>query len=374
MIELENVTKIYPGQSEPAVKDVSIQVPEGETCVLIGPSGCGKTTTLKMVNRLIEPTGGKIYLDGDNILDRDPVELRREIGYVIQQIGLFPHMSIRDNIATVPNLLGWDDARTDARVDELLSVVGMEPGDFRQRYPRELSGGQRQRVGVCRALAADPPVMLMDEPFGAIDPITRDRLQNEFLRLQRRIKKTILFVTHDIDEAIKMGTLLCILQIGGTVEQFDSPSEVLASPANEFVSDFVGADRGLKRLNLVRVADVMQEGTRLALADESGRALAERMRQEQVRSLLVVDDDGVLLGYLNLETAEKRPGQTAAELAHEIITATEPEATMKDAFSEMLSYGISVMPVLEDGRLIGVVTTREAQRLIQDDDEAGERS
>lgn len=374
MIELENVTKIYPGQSEPAVKDVSIQVPEGETCVLIGPSGCGKTTTLKMVNRLIEPTGGKIYLDGDNILDRDPVELRREIGYVIQQIGLFPHMSIRDNIATVPNLLGWDDARTDARVDELLSVVGMEPGDFRQRYPRELSGGQRQRVGVCRALAADPPVMLMDEPFGAIDPITRDRLQNEFLRLQRRIKKTILFVTHDIDEAIKMGTLLCILQIGGTVEQFDSPSEVLASPANEFVSDFVGADRGLKRLNLVRVADVMQEGTRLALADESGRALAERMRQEQVRSLLVVDDDGVLLGYLNLDTAEKRPDQTAAELAHEIITATEPEATMKDAFSEMLSYGISVMPVLEDGRLIGVVTTREAQRLIQDDDEAGERS
>jgi osmoprotectant transport system ATP-binding protein len=366
MIKLDSVTKVYPGQQEPAVSGVSLEVPEGETCVLIGPSGCGKTTTLKMVNRLIEPTDGRILLDGKNVLDRDPVELRREIGYVIQQIGLFPHMTIRDNIATVPRLLGWNDSRIDERVDELLSLTGMDPATFRSRYPRELSGGQRQRVGVARALAADPPVMLMDEPFGAIDPITRDRLQNEFLRLQSRIKKTIMFVTHDIDEAIKMGTLLCILQVGGHVEQFDSPKNILSSPANEFVSDFVGADRGLKRLNLVRVRDVLHEGERAARSDATGKDLAEQMSRQGINSMMVIDDEGRLLGYVGREAADKNPNKKAGDIHQGIVTSTEAEATMKDAFSEMLSYGITVMPVLEDEKFLGIVTASDAQRLIEE--------
>ncbi len=321
---------------------------------------------MKMVNRLIEPTSGRIILDGEDVTTIDPDKLRRRIGYVIQQIGLFPHKTIRDNIGTVPKLLGWGDTRIDERVDELLSLTGMAPATFRSRFPRELSGGQRQRVGVARALAADPPVMLMDEPFGAIDPITRDRLQNEFLRLQSRIEKTIMFVTHDIDEAIKMGTLLCILQVGGHVEQFDSPKNVLSSPANEFVSDFVGADRGLKRLNLVRVQNVMHEGERAARFDATGQELADRMRREAINSLMVVDDEGRLLGYVGREAAEKNPSKNAGDIHQGIVASTEAEATMKDAFSEMLSYGITVMPVLENETFLGIVTARDAQRLIEE--------
>ena len=366
MIKLENVTKIYPGSSQPAVSDLTMEVPEGETCVLIGPSGCGKTTTMKMVNRLIEPTEGAIYVDGNNILDEDPVHLRRDIGYVIQQIGLFPHMTIEENIAVVPELKGWDAARTDRRTDELLEMVGLDPSIFRKRYPRELSGGQRQRVGVARALAADPPVMLMDEPFGAIDPITRDHLQNEFLRLQKRINKTIIFVTHDIDEAIKMGTLIAILQVGGVLEQLDTPSNILAAPANEFVADFVGADRGLKRLNLVRVGTVMQTEVTYAPYDLNGEKAANLMQQEQVDSLLVVDDAHRLLGYVSLEATQKNPNKKVAELARKIVSTTEEEATMKNAFSEMLSSGVSYLPVLGDkNRLLGIVTAQDAQRLIE---------
>lgn len=371
MIRLEEVTKTYRGSSVPAVEGVTFEVPEGETCVLIGPSGCGKTTTLKMVNRLIEPTAGRILLDGQNVLDQDPVELRRTIGYVIQQIGLFPHMTIRDNIATVPDLLGWETPRTDTRVDELLDLMGLDPSDFRGRYPRELSGGQRQRVGVARALAADPPVMLMDEPFGAIDPITRDRLQNEFLRLQKRINKTIMFVTHDIDEAIKMGTLICILQVGGVVEQFDTPANILATPANEFVADFVGADRGLKRLNLVRVGDVMKSDVRVGRHNETAEDLIKKMRQGDFDSILILDDENHLVGYATLEGAQRRSGQRAGDFAHPIVATTEEEATMKDAFSEMLSCGVSYLPVLdEDDAFAGIVTASSAQSLIED---AGKR-
>lgn len=367
MIRLDEVTKTYPGSTVPAVKGVTFEVPEGETCVLIGPSGCGKTTTLKMVNRLIEPTAGRILLDGENVLDQDPVQLRRTIGYVIQQIGLFPHMTIRDNVATVPNLLGWDQAKTEKRVDELLDLTGLDPSIFRSRYPRELSGGQRQRVGVARALAADPPVMLMDEPFGAIDPITRDRLQNEFLRLQKRIKKTIMFVTHDIDEAIKMGTLICILQVGGLVEQFDTPANILASPANEFVADFVGADRGLKRLNLVRVADAMVTDVKVGHHDDSAEDLVEKMRGGEFDSILVLDADDHLLGYVSLEAAQRRAGQKASEFTRPIVATTEEEATMKDAFSEMLSYGVSYLPVLDEAdSFAGIVTAASAQRLIEE--------
>lgn len=366
MISFENVQKVYPRSKTPAVDNLSFTVPEGETCVLIGPSGCGKTTTLKMINRLIEPTGGKLEVNGKNVLDQNPVELRRNIGYVIQQIGLFPHMTVRDNIAVVPKLLGWDDARINDRVDELLEMVNMETSQFRNRYPRELSGGQRQRIGVVRALAADPPVLLMDEPFGAIDPINRDALQNEFLRLQKRLKKTIAFVTHDIDEALKMGSMICILQVGGKLEQYDTPENILAQPANDFVADFVGADRGLKRLNLVRVSEMMKPG--IGPVETSAKAFEAiaKMEQHKVNNLLVVDNNNVFKGYVTLKAAENNPDNPISAIVREAIAVTEEEATMKDAFSEMLSYGIGYMPVLgEKDKLLGVVSAKDAQNLIE---------
>src|SRR5215216_4388888 len=257
-LEFREATKRYPGAQGPAVDALSLEVPAGEICVLVGPSGCGKTTAMRMVNRMIEISDGDIFVGGNSVRNRPPAQLRREIGYVIQQIGLFPHKTIGDNIATVPSLLGWDKKRTAARVEELLELIGLT-GDFRDRYPAQLSGGQRQRVGVARALAADPPLMLMDEPFGAIDPINRERLQNEFLRLQAEIRKTIVFVTHDIDEAIKMGDKIAILKVGGRLAQYASPSELLLHPADDFVEDFVGADRALKHLALHRVADAALE-------------------------------------------------------------------------------------------------------------------
>ncbi len=256
MIEFKEVSKTYPGSDEAVVNDLSFEVPEGEICVLVGPSGCGKTTTMRMVNRLIEPSQGQILIDGESNTEMSGTKLRRKIGYAIQQIGLFPHRTISENIGTVPGLLDWDKRRTKERVDELLDLVGLEPDDYRNRYPAELSGGQQQRVGVARAMAADPPIMLMDEPFGAVDPITRTRLQEEFLRIQEDIKKTIVFVTHDIDEAIKMGDKIAILKQGGVLAQFDTPENILSNPDSEFVSSFVGADRVLKRLSLLRVQDM----------------------------------------------------------------------------------------------------------------------
>ena len=256
MIEFRDVSKTYPGSDAPVVNDLSFEIPEGEICVLVGPSGCGKTTSMRMVNRLIEPTEGQILIDGEPNTEMSGTQLRRKIGYAIQQIGLFPHRTIADNIGTVPGLLGWDKQRIASRTDELLDLVGLAPDDYRNRYPAELSGGQQQRVGVARALAADPPVMLMDEPFGAVDPITRDRLQNEFLHVQENIKKTIVFVTHDIDEAIKMGDKIAILKEGGILAQYDTPENILVNPASDFVQSFVGGDRVLKRLSLTRVGDV----------------------------------------------------------------------------------------------------------------------
>jgi osmoprotectant transport system ATP-binding protein len=241
------------------VTGLSFTVPAGSVCVLVGPSGCGKTTSLKMVNRLIEPTAGEILLDGSNVMNEDVTALRRRIGYVIQQVGLFPHLTIGRNVAVIPALVGWDEARQLARADELLSLVGLDPALYRGRYPSQLSGGERQRVGVARALAADPPLMLMDEPFAAVDPIVRERLQDEFLRLQRELAKTILFVTHDIDEAIKMGDLIAVMEEGGRLAQFGPPDQVLAHPASDFVARFVGADRGLKRLSLVTIGDLQLE-------------------------------------------------------------------------------------------------------------------
>jgi osmoprotectant transport system ATP-binding protein len=254
-LELRHVSKRYPGATGAAIDDLTLTVPAGELCVLVGPSGCGKTTAMRMVNRMTEFDSGDILLDGRSVREREPAELRREIGYVIQQIGLFPHRTVAQNVGTVPQLLGWDRARIEARVAELLELVGLDP-ELGARYPGQMSGGQRQRVGVARALAADPPLMLMDEPFGAIDPVTRERLQNELRALQARLRKTIVFVTHDIDEAIKLGDRIAVLQQGGVLAQYATPAELLMHPAGRFVEEFVGADRALKRLSLVHVGDV----------------------------------------------------------------------------------------------------------------------
>jgi osmoprotectant transport system ATP-binding protein len=255
-LEFRDVVKRYAGAERPAVNHLSFEVPAGDICVLVGPSGCGKTTAMRMVNRMTEITDGDILLDGASVKQRKPADLRREIGYVIQQVGLFPHRTIGENVATVPQLLGWDKERVRSRVDELLDLVALDPGEYRDRYPAQLSGGQRQRVGVARALAVDPPVMLMDEPFGAIDPINRGRLQNQFLRLQEQIRKTVVFVTHDIDEALKMGDRIAVMKEGGVLAQYARPQELLESPADEFVESFVGADRGLKELALHTIREL----------------------------------------------------------------------------------------------------------------------
>lgn len=242
-IELENLTKRYPGTPRPAVDNVTIDIKAGELVVFVGPSGCGKSTTLKMINRLIEPTGGRIRINGEDVTDIDPVQLRRKVGYAIQSAGLFPHMTVAQNIALVPTMIGWGKGRIKDRVEELLDLVGLDPGEFQGRYPRGLSGGQQQRVGMARALAADPPVLLMDEPFGAVDPITRDHLQDELIRLQHELRKTIVLVTHDFDEAIKLGDRIAVLSERSHIAQFDTPEAVLTHPADDFVSGFVGAGR-----------------------------------------------------------------------------------------------------------------------------------
>jgi osmoprotectant transport system ATP-binding protein len=311
MIEITNLTKRFPGAAHPAVDRLTLAVPEGAVCVLIGPSGCGKTTTMRIINRMIEPDSGTVTVNGRNVMDVDPVTLRRHIGYVIQQIGLFPHWSIADNIATVPKLLGWDEKKIAARVDELLALVGMDPAMYRGRFPRELSGGQKQRIGVARALAADPPVMLMDEPFGAIDPITRTRLQDEFLRILHALKKTIVFVTHDIDEAIRMGDRIAIMKDGALV-QYDTPEAILAAPADTFVEAFVGADRALKRLALIPASDAMDPGAVKAPGAEvidgaaSLRDALSLMLSLGVETLAVTGRQGDAMGVVTLGAIRAR--------------------------------------------------------------------
>ena len=371
MIELDELTKRFPGMQQPAVDRVSMSIPEGEIVVLVGPSGCGKTTTMKMVNRLIEPTSGRIILDGEDVTTRDADELRRRIGYVIQQIGLFPHQTIEDNIATVPKLLGWEQSRTDERIDELLDAVGLDPAIHRTRYPRELSGGQRQRVGVARAMAADPPVMLMDEPFGAIDPITRTRLQNEFLRLQQEINKTIIFVTHDIDEAIKMGDRIAILREQSHIAQFDTPEAILTAPANDFVRDFVGSGASLKRLNLSRVRDLdIDTSLPTGTADEDVTELRRRLNESEWTSLLVLDDDGRPQRWLRPGDMSAS-GSLAADTGLPAKALVEPQATLHDALDEMLVGSVGVAIVVDgDNRYQGILDIDDVMSAIREMREA----
>jgi osmoprotectant transport system ATP-binding protein len=354
-LEFRRATKVYPGQAEPAVDSLSLEVPSGEICVLVGPSGCGKTTAMRMVNRMIDITEGDILLDGRSVKERRPAELRREIGYAIQQIGLFPHLSVGDNIATVPRLLRWPRERIRERVDELLELVSLDPHETRDRFPAQLSGGQRQRVGVARALAVDPPLMLMDEPFGAIDPINRERLQNEFLRLQREIRKTIVFVTHDIDEAIKIGDRIAIMQRGGKLAQYAPPAELLMHPANRFVEDFVGADRALKRLALQRVRDVDLWKAPLVRVGEPVAQARAKATDGEVPYPLLIDDRGRPLGWLSERGLVGE--RVTAELTSKAESVIELDDILRDALSDLLAEEAQYGPVVDErGEVVGVLS------------------
>jgi osmoprotectant transport system ATP-binding protein len=353
VITLEGVSKSY-SSGEVAVGDLSLEIGDGELTALVGPSGCGKTTTLRMINRLIEPTSGRILIDGENVLTKDPVTMRRGIGYVIQQGGLFPHRRVFDNVAVVPRLLGWESGRVDRRVNELLELVGLEPSAYARRYPHELSGGERQRVGVARALGADPPVLLMDEPFGAVDPVTRQRLQNQFLDLQKELKKSIVFVTHDIEEAAKLGDRIAVLSKGGVLEQYDTPAEILGRPGTPFVADFVGTDRGVRRLAVVGIEPsdlgqppVVPPATTMDTARRSGG-------DDGAKTAIVVGDDGVLVGWIPLAGTESgAAGDHVQPFAAQVPLGT----TLRAALGEMLLHDVRWLPVVdENDRYLGVLT------------------
>ena len=353
-VRYAGATKRYPGSASAAVDDLTLEVPAGEICVLVGPSGCGKTTAMRMVNRTVEPSEGDIFIGDRSVRDRNPAQLRREIGYVIQQIGLFPHRTIAENVAAVPQLLGWKKERAAARGAELLALVGLDP-DLADRYPAQLSGGQQQRVGVARALAADPLVMLMDEPFGAIDPINRERLQNQFLRLQAEIRKTVLFVTHDIDEAIKMGDRIAVMREGGKVAQYATPAELLMDPADEFVEDFVGADRALKRLALMRVSDIDLWEAPLAHVGQATAEVRAKLEGAEVPYPLLVDDERRPLGWLSErdlagELVPARPDSPLGPLL-------DLDDVMRDALADMLQGGAQYAAVADRrGGIAGVLS------------------
>ncbi len=345
MIRFEQVFKRY-GEIT-AVNDLDLEINRGEVCVLIGPSGCGKTTTMRMINRLIEPSAGKIMIDGQDSSSLQPAELRRGMGYAIQGVGLFPHLTVAQNVATVPGLLGWSRDRINARVTELLELVGL-PG-YADTFPRQLSGGQAQRVGVARALAADPPILLMDEPFGAVDPLTRERLQDEFLRLQRSLKKTVVFVTHDMDEAIKLADRIAIMKDGQLV-QFDTPENVLEQPADEFVRDFVGADRGLKRLGRVKVHEIMRPTVSVHVTD-SLDGVRSALERGKTKSAFVTDENGVLLGWV--DRGAKGENVRQAMSSHPWATvAARSESSVREALSRMIGEGFRVLAVVDDGGVL----------------------
>jgi len=356
MIEIKNVVKKYPGAQKPAVNNLSMKIGEGEICVFVGPSGCGKTTTLKMINRLIEPTSGDIYVNGVNVKEQNPDVLRQNIGYVIQQIGLFPHMTVFDNIAIVPKLLKWSSEKIKKRVDELLELVGLCPDEYRSKYPKALSGGQKQRVGVARALAVNPPIMLMDEPFGAVDPVTRSQLQNEFLKLQKKMKKTICFVTHDIDEAIKMGDKIAIMNQGKLV-QYDTPENILFNPANEFVEDFVGSDRSLKVLSLLRIDSVLKRDVKTVKLDQDISALHRFFANYKTKRAIIVDNNNIPVGYVYRNDLTRASGSKGWNSIIKPVPAVLSEhATFKEALAQMLQYDLGAVPVVGDkSSLVGLV-------------------
>jgi len=352
-IVLQDVVKQYPGQKVPAVRSLSLTIPAGEIVMFVGPSGCGKTTSLKMINRLIEPTSGTILIDGQDVRQQSENQLRRQVGYVIQGGSLFPHMTVAKNIAIVPRLLGWDAEQTSRRVDELLDLVGLEPARYRDRYPRELSGGQQQRVGVARGLAADPPVILMDEPFGAVDPITRQRLQDELLSIQRELRKTIVCVTHDIDEAIKLGDRILILQEGAEVAQYDTPDVILSNPANDFVADFVGAGSSLKALSLARVSDVEIRSVTTARVGDPVAEVRQRAEANGDSSVVVLDQRGRPRGWPMLRQLK---GDRIVEPAEELEIDIDERATLNDALDTMLSsrHGAAIVTGARD-QYLGIV-------------------
>ena len=344
MISFDGVTKRFDDGTV-GVDALTLDVPEGEVVVLVGPSGCGKTTTMRMVNRMIEPTGGTLTVDGQDVMAVEPSQLRRRIGYVIQQVGLFPHRTIAENIATVPALVGWDKQRTRTRVDELMETVGLDAG-VADRYPHQLSGGQRQRVGVARALAVDPPIMLMDEPFGAVDPIVRSRLQDEFLRLQQSVRKTIVFVTHDIDEAIRMGDRIAILSQGGRLEQYDTPAQLLAEPANDFVVEFLGAERGLKRLALIPVSEVKADPGPVVTADDTAATASSRAEAAGTDWVVVLDDQRRLLGWVATADITSRVGDVTPRPFATTVNATD---SLRAALDAMVTSRTGVAVRISDG-------------------------
>lgn len=343
-ILLDGVTKRYDAKSTPAVDNITMEFPAGEIVMLVGPSGCGKTTTMKMINRLIEPTTGRILIGDDDVTHHDADQLRRHIGYVIQGAGLFPHFTVGDNIAIVPRLLKWDKERIAARVDELLDLVNLDPAEYRDRYPRELSGGQQQRVGVARALAADPPVLLMDEPFGAVDPITRQRLQDELLRLQDELRKTIVFVTHDFDEAVKLGDRIAILTEGSRIVQYDKPEEILANPADDFVRGFVGHGAALKQLTLTRVRDVELHEAAVAHVGGDPAAAVAAARAIEREHVIVLDGQDRPLRWLSLEKLAD-PNSLQRVTRDEELEKVSLASTLNDALDDMLtsSHGVVVV-------------------------------
>lgn len=365
MISLEHVTKRYGHHT--VVDDLSIEIAEGDVVVLIGPSGCGKTTTLRMINRLIEPTSGRILIDGIDATTLKPEELRQHIGYAIQSVGLFPHLTVAENIATVPKLLGWKAGRIASRCEEMLGLVGLDPAQYSRKYPRQLSGGEAQRVGVARALAADPPILLMDEPFGAVDPLNRDRLQGEFLRIQRDLKKTVVFVTHDVDEAIRLADKIALIR-NGHLEQYDSPEQLLDHPATKFVHDFVGADAALKRLGRVRADSVMRTGQAVARIDQP--EAIEAACASGSRFLYLVDSDGVLVGWIDRRVIDRgTPSSEAATRVDWRQAAIHPDGSLKEALARMLALGYRSLPVVDSGgRLLGQVTLGDVEKTMEGGD------
>lgn len=361
-ILLENVTKSY-GAKKPAVNQLTLEIPAGQTVMFVGPSGCGKTTTLKMINRLIEPTSGRIVIDGEDVTGMNGDELRRRIGYVIQAGGLLPHLTVGANVGLVPKMLKWDKQKIAERIDELLELVSLDPEIYRDRYPKELSGGQQQRVGVARALAADPPVLLMDEPFGAVDPITRQRLQEELIHVQEELHKTIVFVTHDFDEAVKLGDWIVIFNEGGKIEQYGTPEQILAHPANEFVEDFIGSGAGLKQLGLARVRDVdIRQVPAFTLGDDAAQALT-RLTEAGVLRGIILDSRDRPIGWVTRRQLERL--STVEPTNPKDFPAVSESATLDDALDTMLVAGSSEAAVTGGrGAFRGIITVQTVIKAI----------